>query len=45
MFYRQLEMGLAAAYELAGEDDGLQHDGPRTQEGDDAFIEKRAPRW
>jgi enoyl-CoA hydratase/carnithine racemase len=45
MFYRQLELGMEQAYELASQvmtcnmmaDDGA--------EGVDAFIEKRAPRW
>jgi enoyl-CoA hydratase/carnithine racemase len=45
MFYRQLELGLADAYDLASEViacDMLTED---AREGIDAFIEKRPPEW
>ena len=44
-FYRQLEMGLAEAYDYAGEvmaQNMTKHD---AQEGIDAFVEKRRPVW
>ena len=44
-FYRQLEMGLAEAYDYAGEvmaQNMLAHD---AQEGIGAFVEKRSPVW
>ena len=45
MFYRQVEMGLDGAYDLAAQvmaDNMMSCD---AQEGIDAFIEKRAPNW
>ena len=44
-FYRQLECGIEAAYQLAGQAMvcNLMH--PVAQEGVQAFIEKRPPRW
>lgn len=45
VFYRQLEMPLAEAYEMAGHSiacDFFTDDG---KEGVDAFLAKRAPRW
>ena len=44
-FYRQLEQGMAAAYDDAGETmtrNMLAHD---AEEGIDAFLEKRTPSW
>lgn len=44
-FYRQLEMPLAEAYEYTSEvmvENMLKHD---AEEGIDAFIDKRAPKW
>jgi enoyl-CoA hydratase/carnithine racemase len=45
LFYRQLDMGLEAAYQLAGQAMAcnLLHDD--AQEGVQAFIDKRKPRW
>ena len=45
MFYRQLELGLANAYELANEVIACDMMTEDAQEGIDAFIEKRAPEW
>ncbi len=45
MFYRQLEMPLADAYQLAGQAMACNMMAPDTVEGIDAFIEKRAPAW
>ena len=45
LFYRQLELGLADAYDVASDViacDMLTED---AQEGIDAFIEKRPPEW
>lgn len=45
MFYRQVEMGLEGAYDLAAQvmaDNMMSCD---AQEGIDAFIEKRSPNW
>ena len=44
-FYRQIDLGLEPAYDLAGEAMAcsLLEDGAR--EGIDAFVEKRAPKW
>jgi enoyl-CoA hydratase/carnithine racemase len=45
MFYRQLECGLEAAYQMAGETMACNLADPAAQEGLAAFIEKRAPNW
>lgn len=45
LFYRQLEMGVAAAYELAGEAMACNMIDASAQEGVAAFIEKRPPQW
>jgi enoyl-CoA hydratase/carnithine racemase len=45
LFYRQLEMGLEAAYQLAGETMACNMMEPDAQEGIDAFVEKRRPTW
>ncbi len=45
MFYRQLELGLAEAYELATEVIACDMMSEDAQEGIDAFIEKRPPEW
>jgi enoyl-CoA hydratase/carnithine racemase len=44
-FYRQLELGLDAAYELAGETMACNMMAEDAQEGIDAFIAKRQPQW
>ncbi len=45
LFYRQLEMGIEAAYQLAGETMACNMMHPDAQEGLDAFLEKRAPSY
>ena len=45
LFYRQLELGVAAAYELAGPAMARNMIDDVAQEGVAAFIEKRAPGW
>jgi enoyl-CoA hydratase/carnithine racemase len=45
LFYKQLEMGIDAAYQLAGQTMACNMIDPLAQEGVDAFMEKRAPRW
>ncbi len=45
MFYRQLEMGLDAAYQYAGEVMACNMMTEDAAEGIDAFIAKRAPVW
>lgn len=45
LFYRQLETGVAAAYEDAGRTMACNMMAPDTLEGVAAFIEKRPPRW
>ena len=45
MFYRQLESGLDAAYELASETMACNMIAEDAQEGIDAFIDKRKPEW
>lgn len=45
LFYRQLEMGTAAAYQLAGQTMACNMIDPAAQEGTLAFIEKRRPNW
>jgi enoyl-CoA hydratase/carnithine racemase len=45
LFYRQLEMGIAAAYQLAGETMACNMMDEAALEGVQAFIEKRPPSW
>ncbi len=45
MFYRQLEMGLEAAYELASEVMACNMMAEDAKEGIDAFVAKRKPEW
>ena len=45
LFYRQLEMGVDAAYQLAGQTMACNMIDDVAQEGVDAFINKRAPNW
>jgi enoyl-CoA hydratase/carnithine racemase len=45
MFYRQLEMGLDEAYELAAEVMACNMMAEDAQEGIDAFVAKRKPQW
>jgi enoyl-CoA hydratase/carnithine racemase len=45
MFYRQLEMGLEEAYELASETMACNMMTEDAQEGIDAFVAKRQPQW
>lgn len=45
MFYRQLEMGMEDAYELASETMACNMLAEDAQEGIDAFIDKRKPQW
>jgi enoyl-CoA hydratase/carnithine racemase len=45
MFYRQAEMGIAAAYQLAAEAMACNMADPVAQEGVTAFVEKRTPDW
>jgi enoyl-CoA hydratase/carnithine racemase len=45
LFYRQLEMGIAAAYQLAGETMACNMMDEAALEGVQAFIEKRTPAW
>ncbi|MDB5409918.1 MAG: Enoyl-CoA hydratase/isomerase [Rhodospirillales bacterium] len=45
MFYRQIEQGIAAAYDYAGEIMAGNMMAADAAEGIDAFIAKRAPRW
>jgi enoyl-CoA hydratase/carnithine racemase len=45
MFYRQLEMGIAAAYQFAGETMACNMVAHDAQEGFKAFGEKRTPVW
>lgn len=45
MFYRQLEMGVDAAYQLAGQTMACNMMESAAQEGTLAFLEKRPPRW
>ena len=44
-FYRQLEMGIAAAYQLAGQSMACNMMDESALEGVQAFIDKRPPRW
>jgi enoyl-CoA hydratase/carnithine racemase len=45
LFYRQLEMGIGAAYQLAGQTMACNMIDDVAQEGVDAFIHKRRPSW
>ncbi|MCY7319917.1 MAG: enoyl-CoA hydratase [Ramlibacter sp.] len=45
LFYRQREMGLEAAYQLAGQTMAVNMMDPSAQEGVTAFTEKRPPVW
>ncbi len=45
LFYRQLETGIAAAYEDAGQTMACNMMTPEALEGVQAFIDKRAPNW
>ncbi|HEV2229296.1 MAG TPA: enoyl-CoA hydratase [Steroidobacteraceae bacterium] len=45
LFYRQAELGLASAYEAAGETMACNMMEEAALEGVQAFIEKRPPRW
>lgn len=45
LFYRQLETGIDAAYQLAGQTMACNMAHPVAQEGVQAFIDKRAPSW
>ena len=45
LFYRQLEAGMAAAYEDAGHTMACNMMDEAALEGVQAFIEKRAPTW
>ena len=45
MFYRQLEMGTDAAYQLAGQTMACNMMDEAALEGVQAFIEKRKPSW
>ncbi|MBI3284289.1 MAG: enoyl-CoA hydratase [Burkholderiales bacterium] len=45
VFYQQLEMGMQAAYQLAGQSMACNMLADSAQEGVQAFIEKRAPNW
>jgi enoyl-CoA hydratase/carnithine racemase len=45
LFYRQLEMGIDAAYQLAGQTMACNMIDEVAQEGVDAFLNKRRPSW
>jgi enoyl-CoA hydratase/carnithine racemase len=45
MFYRQVEAGIEAAYQMAGQSMACNLIDPAAQEGLDAFIAKRKPGW
>lgn len=45
LFYQQLEMGIAAAYQLAGQTMACNMMDEAAQEGFQAFIDKRSPSW
>jgi enoyl-CoA hydratase/carnithine racemase len=45
LFYQQREMGVAAAYQLAGQTMACNMVHPVAQEGVQAFIEKRPAQW
>jgi enoyl-CoA hydratase/carnithine racemase len=44
-FYRQIEMGMAAAYQLAGQSMACNMMDDAALEGVQAFIDKRKPNW
>jgi len=44
-FYRQIELGIAAAYEAASQTMACDMMDEAALEGAQAFIEKRLPRW
>jgi len=45
LFYRQLETGIEAAYQLAGQTMACNMIDASAQEGVQAFMEKRTPKW
>ncbi len=45
LFYRQQGLGLEAAYQLAGQTMAVNMMEPCAQEGVQAFVDKRKPRW
>jgi enoyl-CoA hydratase/carnithine racemase len=45
LFYRQVELGLEAAYQAAGQTMACNMMEGAALEGVQAFIDKRAPRW
>ena len=45
LFYRQVELGIEAAYEAAGQTMACNMMEPVALEGVQAFIDKRSPRW
>jgi enoyl-CoA hydratase/carnithine racemase len=45
LFYRQLELGLEAAYACASEAMACNMNSEDAREGIDAFIAKREPEW
>ena len=45
LFYQQLELGIAAAYQLAGQTMACNMMDEAAQEGFQAFLDKRAPEW
>lgn len=45
LFYKQMEMGVAAAYQLAGQTMACNMMDDAALEGVQAFIDKRAPQW
>lgn len=45
MFYRQIEAGIEAAYQMAGQTMACNLIDPAAQEGLDAFMAKRKPSW
>lgn len=45
LFYQQLELGIAAAYQLAGQTMACNMMDADAQEGFKAFVEKRTPGW
>jgi 1,4-dihydroxy-2-naphthoyl-CoA synthase len=45
LFYRQIETGIEAAYQLAGQTMACNMIDDVAQEGVQAFMEKRKPTW